>query len=422
MHKKKLQKNTLGWIIYDFADSSFVTIIVTVLYSMYFKNNVVGMGELGTALWGRAISVSMLFVALTAPILGAIADYSHSKKKLLTIFAYTCVAFTALLFFVKPGDVALGMILFVIANFCFNSANVFYNAFLTMVASPSQIGKISGIAWGVGYLGGLVSLLIVMPVAKMHLPDFLNYRFSFLIVAAFYAVFALPTMLWVKDEIGHVPRTMSYPQIAYSRIKDTFQNIKRYKELVKFLFSYLLYNDGITVVISFASIYGAQRFGMGPTEMILYFIIAQPASFLGSLIFGFLYDKIGAKKSISITLILWILTVVWVFMCSSKTEYYFIGLAAGFVMGSSQSNSRAFFTQLTPSHKMTEFFGFYSVTGRLASIVGPLLYGEIAHQTGNQRYAILSIVIFFILGFVFLQLVDEKKGKSNALLEISETR
>lgn len=408
---KNLKKNTLGWILYDFADSSFVTIIVTVLFSMYFKNNIVGQGELGTALWGRAISASMFMVAILAPILGAIADYSHSKKILLTIFTYSCVTFTALLFFTKPGDILLAFILFVLANFCFNSANVFYNAFLTMVAKPSEIGKISGLAWGIGYLGGLVSLLLVLPIAKLVLPDFLNFRFSFLLVALFYGLFALPTMFWIKDEVGHVPRSLSYPAIAISRLKDTFINLKKYKELVKFLFSYLLYNDGITVVISFASIYGAQRFDMKATEMILYFIIAQPASFVGSLLFGYLYDKIGAKKSIGITLLFWIATVIWVFFCSSKTEYYFIGLAAGFAMGSSQSNSRAFFAQLTPNNKMTEFFGFYSVTGRLASIVGPIIYGEIAYRTGNQRYAILSIVSFFIIGFVLLQFVNEEKGK-----------
>lgn len=407
---KNIKKQTLGWILYDFADSSFVTIIVTVLFSMYFKNVVVNQGELGTALWGRGISISMLMVAILAPFLGAIADYSHSKKLLLTIFSYSCVSLTAILFFVKPGNIYFALIIFILANFSFNSANVFYNAFLSMIANPSEIGKISGIAWGVGYLGGLASLLVIMPIVKLHLDNYLNYRFSFLIVAIFYGVFALPTMLWVKDKTGSVFRTQSYLIIALTRLKETVLNIKKYKELLKFLISYLLYNDGITVVISFASIYGAQRFGMNASEMILYFIIAQPASFLGAIIFGYLFDKIGAKNSISITLVIWILTVIWVFFCTSKQEYYFIGIAAGFAMGSSQSNSRALFSLLTPINKMTEFFGFYSVTGRLASIIGPLVYGEIAVRTGNQRYAILSIILFFISGLLLLQFVNVQKG------------
>ncbi len=407
---KNIKKQTLGWILYDFADSSFVTIIVTVLFSMYFKNVVVNQGELGTALWGRGISISMLMVAILAPFLGAIADYSHSKKLLLTIFSYSCVSLTAILFFVKPGNIYFALIIFILANFSFNSANVFYNAFLSMIAKPSEIGKISGIAWGVGYLGGLASLLVIMPIVKLHLDNYLNYRFSFLIVAIFYGVFALPTMLWVKDKTGSVFRTQSYLIIALTRLKETVLNIKKYKELLKFLISYLLYNDGITVVISFASIYGAQRFGMNASEMILYFIIAQPASFLGAIIFGYLFDKIGAKNSISITLVIWILTVIWVFFCTSKQEYYFIGIAAGFAMGSSQSNSRALFSLLTPINKMTEFFGFYSVTGRLASIIGPLVYGEIAVRTGNQRYAILSIILFFISGLLLLQFVNVQKG------------
>ncbi|HOQ79675.1 MAG TPA: MFS transporter [Candidatus Cloacimonadota bacterium] len=409
MKIRDLKKSTIGWILYDFADSSFVTVIVTVLFSMYFKDQIVNKGEIGTALWGRAVSISMLMVAVLAPILGAIADYSHSKKLLLTIFAYSCVFFTGLMYFAKPGMIAISMIIFILANFSFNSANVFYNAFLPMVAEPKNIGKVSGIAWGVGYLGGLASLLMVMPVVNLKLDNFLNLRLSFLLVALFYAVFALPTMLWVKDKSVRVQREQSYITIAYHRLKDTFMNIRHYKETVKFLIAYLLYNDGITVVISFASIYGAFRFGMNAGEMIIYFIIAQPASFLGALIFGYLYDKIGAKKSISITLIIWILTVLWVYFCNSKTEYYFIGLAAGFAMGSCQANSRAFFTQLTPPDKMTEFFGFYSVTGRLASVVGPLLYGEIAHRSGDQRTAILSVIGFFVLGFIFLQFVKEEK-------------
>lgn len=407
---KKFEKQTIGWILYDFADSSFVTIIVTVLFSMYFKNIVVNQGELGTALWGRGISISMLMVAILAPFLGAIADYSHSKKLLLTIFTYSCVILSSLLFFVKPGNITFALVIFILANFSFNSANVFYNAFLTMVAKPSEVGKISGIAWGVGYLGGLASLLLIMPIVKMDLTSFYNYRLSFLFVAVFYGLFALPTMFWVKDITGSVFRTQSYFVIAITRLKETVLNIKKYKELLKFLVSYLLYNDGITVVISFASIYGAQRFGMNASEMIIYFIIAQPASFLGAIIFGYLFDRIGAKNSISITLIIWILTVIWVFFCSSKQEYYFIGIAAGFAMGSSQSNSRALFSILTPTHKMTEFFGFYSVTGRLASIIGPLIYGEIAMRTGNQRYAILSIVLFFVAGLILLQFVNVKKG------------
>ncbi|MDD3501851.1 MAG: MFS transporter [Candidatus Cloacimonetes bacterium] len=413
MKLRELKKNTVGWILYDFADSSFVTVMVTVLFSMYFKDHIVGKGELGTALWGRAISVSMFMVAVLAPILGAIADYSHSKKLLLTIFTYSCVGFTALLFFAKPGMIVFSMIVFILANLSFNSANVFYNAFLPSVAEPKNIGRISGIAWGVGYLGGLASLLMIMPVVGLVLSNFLNIRLNFVLVAIFYAIFALPTMLWVRDSSERVKREDSYIVIAFTRLKDTLLNLKSYREIIKFLISFLMYNDGITVVISFAAIYGTTRFGMSAKEMIFYFILAQPASFFGALLFGYLFDKIGAKKSINITLIMWILTVLWVYFCKTKIEYYFIGLAAGFAMGACQANSRAFFTQLTPVEKMTEFFGFYSVTGRLASVIGPLLYGEIARRTGDQRMAILSIVVFFVLGFIFLQFVNEEKVTNN---------
>ncbi|MDP8268000.1 MAG: MFS transporter [Candidatus Tenebribacter davisii] len=405
----KFNKNIFGWVMYDFANSSFTTIIVTVIYSVYFRNVVVNQGELGTALWGRAISISMLMVAVTAPIFGAVADFSRAKKKFLFYNCYLTVIFTALLFFVHAGDIVKGMIFFIIANFAFNSGNVFYNALLPDVASRNEMGKVSGWGWAVGYIGGLAALLLMLPLVHNNW-----IRLVFPTVAAFFGIFAIPTFILLK-EIKKPSKRTNYLRTALIRIKQSYKNIRNFRELIKFIISYLIYNDGIIVVISFAAIYGATRFGMDTKQLITYFVIANVTSMIGALVFGYIFDKIGAKKTISITIIIWIAVVIWAFMCKSIKEFYFIGMLAGIAIGSSQSSSRAMLVLLTPDSKMAEFFGFYSVTGRIASILGPLVYGEIARITGEQKWAILSVVLFFIVGVIILQTVDEEKGKMMAL-------
>ena len=182
--------------------------------------------------------------------------------------------------------------------------------------------------------------------------------------------------------------------------------------------SYFVYNDAITTVIVFASIYGIQRFGMSTQDMLIYFILAQVTSILGATVFGWLTDKKGVKVSLSISLLIWIVVVFWAYFCGSAFEYYFVGLTAGLAIGSSQSNSRTMLSMLTPKDRQAEFFGFYTLTGRLSSIIGPMLYGWIAHKTGNIRYSILSLFIFFLAGWIALHFVDPQKGITDAARSI----
>lgn len=400
----KWNRNIIGWMFYDFANSSFTTIIVTVVYSVYFIKQVVG-GEpgYGEQLWGRAIAISMTLVALTAPILGAVADYSRSKKKFLFINCYITVIFTGLLYFVGKGDIMMGMIFFIIANFGFNSANVFYDAFLPEITQPEDMGKVSGYGWALGYVGGLIALLISLVLVKI------DVKIVFPAIALYFFLFSLITAVWLKEFRRPSKRT-NYIKTAVQRIVYSFNNIRKIPELLKFLFSYFIYNDGITTVIVFASVYGITRFGMTTQNMIIYFILAQVSSIIGSAVFGYYTDRIGVKNTLSISLMIWIAVVIWAFFCKSAFEYYFVGLLAGLAIGSSQSNSRTMLAMLTPQDKRAEFFGFYTLTGRLSSIIGPLLYGEIARSTGSQKWSILSLVVFFSLGFVILQSVRVTKG------------
>lgn len=404
----KLTRNIFGWMMYDFANSAFTTIIVTVVYSVYFTKSVASGPEgYPEMLWGRAVAISMTLVALTAPFLGAVADFSRSKKKLLFLNCYVTAIFTALLWLVKPGDVLIGMLFFIIANYGFNSANVFYDAFLPEVSPPGELGKVSGYGWALGYVGGLLALLYSLPLVQI------NVRLVFPAIAVHLFVFSLFTLYWLK-EVQRPSRRTNYLRVGFQRVRYTLAHIRRLPHLLRYIISYFIYNDGITTVILFASIYGIKQFGMTQPQMIVYFILAQFTSIAGAALFGWFTDRLNVKLSLSVSLLLWIEVVVWAFFCASATEYYFVGLLAGLAIGSSQANSRTMLSMLTPSGKRAEFFGFYTLTGRLSSILGPILYGAIALWTGSSRWSIISLIVFFITGWALLQTVSLRRGVAQA--------
>jgi MFS transporter, UMF1 family len=410
----KLPKSTLGWMFYDFANSAFTTVIVTVVFSVYFANHVVLEAGKGEWLWGLAVSISMTLAAITAPILGAVADYSHAKKKLLFFFAYMTVIFTCLLYFVKPGYTAMGMVFFILANYAFNSANVFYDAFLPEVSTPETIGKVSGYGWALGYLGGLVSLVVSLFLVKHHV------RLVFPMIGLHFLVFSLLTLFMLKEKQAPYVRT-NYLKVAFTRLVFTFKHISRMPQLLRYLLSYFIYNNGIYTVIIMAAIFGKKTFGMSDQNIIMFFVIAQITSLIGAAGFGYLSDRLNVKTSLSISLLIWLGVVGWAFFSKSATEYYLVGLIAGLAIGSSQANSRTMMSLLTPTEKQAEFFGFYTLMGRLSAILGPFLYGLISMKTGSQRFSILSLIVFFILGWILLQSVSLKKGQAQSReIEVKE--
>lgn len=401
----KLNKNIIGWIFYDFANQGYVTLIVSVVFSVYYKNVVVGEAEYGTFMWSLIVAISMLLVGVTAPLFGAIADYSGSKKTFLFINSYICIFFTALLYFTREGTILLASLFFIISNFGYNSGNVFYNSFLTEITSRKNIGKVSGWGWAFGYVGGLISLLIAFPLINI------DVKLVFPMVSVFFLVFSIITFILLKEKKNVVPKKVNYLRVALNRINYTLRNISRFNDLLRFLISFFIYHNGIVVVYSFAAIYGDARFGMTSGQLIMYFVYAQLTSIPGAFVFGYVLDKIGSKKTILITISIWIVVVIGAFLISEVWQYYIIGLIAGIAMGSSQSSSRAMLAQLTPKSKMTEFFGFYGLNGKLTAILGPIVFGSISVLTGSQRLAILSVLIFFIGGGLLLLTVNEERGK-----------
>ena len=428
---KGRRREVFGWVMYDFANSAFATTIAAVIFNRYFATVVAG-GEKGvdifgihlhgTAFYTFTVSIAMILVALSAPLLGAIADFTRSKKRFLILYCYTGVLFTSLLYFIHEGDYWLGALFSIIATVGFAGGNVFYNAFLPEIATSKTIGRISGWGFTLGYLGG--GLLLVINLIMLEHPTWIGFpegtftvHHTFLSVSLWWGLFALPTFFGLKERKPVGSRhggILPLFKIGWQRVFQTLKEIQSYRELRKFLLAFLLYNDGIQTVIIMASIFGAEVLKMETGELILYFLVIQGTAFWGSLLFGYLADWMGKKKTILLTLWVWMVVVVWAFRLGifwdPKTEYWILGILAGLVLGGSQSVTRALAGSFIPEGKSAEFFGFFAIANKFASIFGPLTYGIILTLTGSLQNAILSLILFIGLGTFLLLRVDEKKG------------
>lgn len=406
--------------MYDFANSSFTTLIVTVAYSVYFVQVVArhlaqdGQGGSPERLWFWGYAASMLVVAVLSPVLGALADARAAKRAFLLGSTLACVACTALLAFVKAGDVAMGLTLFGVANIAFDLGFLFCSAFLVEIATAETMGRISGYGWGLGYAGGLLSLALAYPFikggfAEENLP---LYRLSFAVTAGFFLLSSLPTFLLLRERA--VPQPSARGEAAWRqgfvRLASTAREFRRYRDLLAYLIAYLIYTDGINTVIVASAIFANKVLDFSPADLIIYFLVTQVTAGLGAVGFGVLADRLGAKRTISLSLMLWVLLAGSAALVRTHAQFYAIGLLAGAALGANQSASRTLLGRFTPVGRQAEFFGFFSVTGKFAAVIGPLVYGEVTAWTGSQRWAILSMVVFFTIGLLALQLVNEDRG------------
>lgn len=295
-----------GYCLFDFANSAYTTVISTVAYSVYFRQVVVAAADnRGDELWGYATSLAMLIVALTSPVLGALADYSGRKKFFLVLATLQAVLATALMATVGPGQIAWGFLLYVVATIGFEGGYVFYNAFLPDVSTPSTIGKISGWAWGTGYVGGLAALLLCYPlIVQLHdpagrlIPEAVASRqASFLVVAAFFLVFALPAFFWLQESPrrGDLRSWRDVVTIGFRRVAETLRGLRAYREVRRYVIASLFFTDGITTIIGFSAIYAEVTFGFSSSEVVLLFLLLNIVAIPGAVGGGYLADRIGAK-------------------------------------------------------------------------------------------------------------------------------
>lgn len=431
-----IQRERWAWYLYDFGNSAYAAVVLLAIYSVYFKEEIVGGAE-GSRLWGLAVGIAMLVVAITSPVLGTIADFSGAKKRFL--FFYTAIAclFTAMLFFATGGDVLIGMLLFILAEIGYRSAQVFYNALLPEIAAPDEMGRVSGNGWAIGSAGGIVCLLLVLALI-MQVGGTLVVRFSLVITALFFALSAVPIFLWLRERAQPqpLPPGESYLSIAFKRLWRTFRTVRRFREFVKFILAFLIYNDGIIMALDFAAIVGAVLFGMNQQQLIVFMILVQATSVAGAYIFGLVADRLGGKRSLLISLLLMISAVTWLFFNHSLFGFFLIGALAGFALTGVQSVSRTMVGMLSPPGQSAEFYGLFAVAGRTSSFIGPAVYGwlaaeaalwfgargqraALAEQSG-QRLALLSIIAFLLVGLILLLLVNEARGRAAAKSRESE--
>jgi UMF1 family MFS transporter len=403
-----------SWALFDFAHTAFYVLILTVGYPLYFKEIVAQRSNQGDFLWGSAFSISMLIVALFSPVLGAVADYGAGKKRFLGILTAICVLATSSLFFVHSGMIFFGMALLIVSNIGFEAGLVFYDAFLPEITTARSYGRVSGYGFALGYVGSLVSLAVVFPLyaGGFGTENLFNIRLSFIIAAAFFFVFSLPLFFFLPDKQRTASLKSDFIKIGFARLRTTYQQFPRYRNIARFLISYFIYIDGVNTIIVFSSIFARETLKMDISEIVVYFAMVQTSAIFGSVIFGILADHTTHKRTLSITLLLWLSIVVIAYFIQDKWMFYGLGVLAGLALGSSQSTSRGMMSIITPPEKKTEFFGFYSFFGKASAVLGPVVFGFVSSYL-NQRFAILSVGFFLLTGLILLQRVEERATESS---------
>lgn len=429
---KTRKRNHWAWYMYDFGNSAYAAVILLAVYSAYFKGAVVGGAE-GSRLWGFSLGIAMLVVAVISPVLGTIADFTAAKKRILFVFTAVSWIFTALLFFVQSGDIFTGMLFFILAEIGYRGGQVFYNALLPDIANPGEMGRVSGNGWAIGSVGGIICLLFILPVIVLTDSNPLAVRGSFAFTALFFALSTIPLFLRLKErrEGRALPPGENYLSLAFKRLKNTFGAVRDFREFIKFILAFLIYNDGILMALDFAAIIGAVLYGMNQTQLIVFMIIVQVTSAIGAYVFGIWGEKAGFKQALMYSILLMIAAVIWMMFNTTLTGYFIIGALAGFALTGVQSLSRTITGLFAPVDKATEFFGFFAVAGRSSSFIGPTIYGIIAFRTAlyfesqgmdvflaeqtGQRAGIFSIAIFLIVGLLMLASVNEKRTRKVAI-------
>jgi UMF1 family MFS transporter len=425
----KNKKEIFGWAMFDFANSAYTTNIVTVIFCNYFILAVAENFEFtflgwplgGKSLWGLGTTASNLLIILTAPLLGAVADFSANRKTFLVGTCLFCVVGTAGLFFVTPGAIAVALVLFVVSNYFFQISESLCSSFLPDLAEPHEIGKISALGWSLGYIGGLVGLLICFPLIGGEGQGFgpgnqWNIRLTALITAGVFLFGAIPTFLYLKEkrQSGVLPAGTTYLSVGFSRVWQTLTHLRSLRDLSFFLAVFLLMSVALTTVFTFSTNYSLEEMKMPETQLVVLFIVVQASAALGAFVFGFFQDRMGLKFSVQLLLVAWWGTLLGVFFTHSLSIYWFLVVMLGAGLGSIQSAARAMVGLFAPRSKSAEIFGFWSLTYKLGGLVGPLMYGFIA-DSASHRWAMLFISSFFLLAFLLNFAVDEKRGRRAGL-------
>ncbi len=413
------KREVLGWAMYDFANSGYTTVVLTAVFNAYFVGVVALGADWGTLAWTLALGVSNALVMLTMPLLGAYADARAAKKRVLVVATVGCVAATALLAAVGKGDLMLAVVAVVLSNLFYAWGESMTAAFLPELARPEAMGRVSGWGWSFGYFGGMLTLGLslgyVLWAQGQGLPATHFVPVSMLITACIYALASAATFVLLRERARPLPARHGGARAAFARLHQTWQQARRYQDFVWLLACALFYQAGISVVIALAAVYAEQVLGFKQTQTMMLVFLVNIASAVGAFAFGYLQDRIGHRPTLAITLWGWVLMTVMAVLATSPGLFWAAAVLAGLCMGSSQSAGRALAALFAPAAQAAEFFGLWTLSVRLAAIIGPITYGLVTWlTTGNHRIAILSTGVFFLVGLVLLRRIDVVRGAAAA--------
>lgn len=418
------RREVWSWAMFDFANSGYTTVVITAIFNAYFVAAVTGNQEWGTFAWTAALAVSYALIMLAGPVLGAYADAYAAKKRLLLLTTIGCITFTAMLSLVGPGDLWLAVGLIILTNFFFGCGENLIAAFLPELAQGEALGKVSGWGWSLGYIGGLVSLgcsLAYVTWAQgqgMQAAQFVPI--TMLITAGLFALSSIPTFLYLKERA--LPQvhldSRNVVREAFARLGQTFNHVRDYRDLGRFLACLVFYQAGIQTVITLAAIYAQQVMGFSTSDTMLLVLVVNITAAAGAFTFGSLQDRMGHIPTIALTLIGWIIMVLVAWMADNRAMFWLAANIAGLCLGASQSAGRALVGYFSPGSRRAEFFGLWGLAVKLSSILGPVTYGLVSWiSRGDHRLAMLITGVYFIIGLIILMGVDVQRGRRAALLD-----
>lgn len=415
-------KAVRAWLMYDWANSAFATTMIAAVLPIFYMD-VAASGldsHVAASYWGFTQTAGMLLVAILAPVLGSIADYAGTKASFLRWFSLLGIASSLLFAWVGEGQYILASLLFILGTVGYSGGNSFYDAMLPdLVPDAAKRDYISSKGYAYGYIGG--GLLLVLNLAMIQKPELFGLpgsmagtRVSFASVAVWWLLFSLPIFRNVQDRAGRLPHPVRhYAAIGFTRTWHTLKTLPRYPELLKYVVAYWFFNDGINTIITMATTYG-KAIGIGTSDLIIALVITQFVGIPFTLLFGKIAERLGSKRSLYMTLGIYLLIVILGYFMTSAAHFYLLAGMVGFVQGGSQAVARSLFSRLIPAGRTAEFFGFLSVSSKFSSMVGPAVFGLMGILTGSSRFGILALALFFLVGIALLRTVDLQKGSREA--------
>ncbi len=414
------RKAVIAWCMYDFANSAFTTLVVTFVYATYFTSKIAENEIEGTSLWSRGVGLSAVLVALLSPLFGAIADRGGHRKLFLLLTTVITIVGCIFLYPVGPGETIRALFWFVIANVSFEMGLVFYNAFLPDISTTKNLGRISGYGWSLGYVGGLLALVVALVCFIQPETPWFGFsrdgdehvRATNLLVAGWFAVFSIPIFLWLPSNkrIGVKSNLTS----GFRQIAGTVREIRKYRQVLRLLLARVFYNDGLVTIFAFGGIYAQGTFDFTGTDLLMFGIVINVAAGVGAFGLGFLDDLLGGKRTLLLSIGGLLFASILAVVAPWQWTFWLAAIFVGIFAGPNQSASRSLLARFAPPGKENEFFGFFAFSGKATALVGPLLLGVVTEMFNSQRAGISVVVIFFLVGGALLFLVDEEDGIKSA--------